>query len=363
MKRIVRSGILAAAVAMSSTAAYGQVFSAAPGLALPDSPAVSHSIVVGGGPASITDLNVCVEISHTFDSDLDVLLQGPGGILTLFNDVGGGGDNFVNTLLDDAGPGVIGATGFNTAPFSGVFRPEGSAQLAAEGAPAATFAPGGTLGNFNGADSNNTWTLWINDDAGGDIGTLNRWSLAFNGAVDADCVPPPPDTNQTINVGALPSNGSMVMFNGDLLNAGVRDFYNFSANGVNSLSEYLNIRTDAGTAGSFDTELGLYDSNGNFVATDDDGSAGLLSMLSYGPNDPFAFLPDTPPGTDGLVLAAGNYTLVVSGFNTVFGATINQITGGTATGTYKVIFNHVPEPGTLSLLVLGGMGLIRRRRA
>ncbi len=57
------------------------------------------------------------------------------------------------------------------------------------------------------------------------------------------------------------------------------------------------------------TELGLYDANGNRVADDDDGAGGLLSQLTFGLG-----------GMHG-DLSAGIYFLSVSGFNTNFGVT------------------------------------------
>lgn len=60
-----------------------------------------------------------------------------------------------------------------------------------------------------------------------------------------------------------------------------------------------------GTAGSnFDTEIAIYDTQGRLVATNDDITPfNKLSQLTFGANK---------------VLAAGNYTAVLSGFNTIF---------------------------------------------
>ena len=33
------------------------------------------------------------------------------------------------------------------------------------------------IGAFNGTDASGTWTLTVNDDSAGDVGTLNEWSL------------------------------------------------------------------------------------------------------------------------------------------------------------------------------------------
>lgn len=112
-----------------------------------------------------TDLDVTLDIDHTFDSDLNVFLTGPDGTrIELFTAVGGGGENFRNTTLDDEAPISIGN---GTAPFSGSFRPEG------------------VLSAFESRDVEGTWTLEITDTFPGDTGTLNNWSLDFDfGAVE-----------------------------------------------------------------------------------------------------------------------------------------------------------------------------------
>ncbi len=116
----------------------------------------------------ISDVNVRVNITHTFASDLDVFLIHPDGTqIELFTDVGGGGTDFVNTVLDQqATTGVIGTTGFNTAPFTGTYRPEGNLSL------------------LNGKLASGVWTLRITDDAATDIGTLNNWDLIIGAGVD-----------------------------------------------------------------------------------------------------------------------------------------------------------------------------------
>jgi subtilisin-like proprotein convertase family protein len=39
--------------------------------------------------------------------------------------------------------------------------------------------PESTFASFAGTSPNGTWTLRVADDAGGDTGTLNRWSMLF----------------------------------------------------------------------------------------------------------------------------------------------------------------------------------------
>ncbi len=127
-----------------------------------DTATVTSAITVSGITRPITDVNVRVRITHTFDSDLDVFLIAPDGTrVELFTDVGGGGANFTDTVLDDEAATSITS---GSAPFTGSFRPEGS------------------LAALDGMGANGTWTLEITDDLGGDTGTLNNWQLTIASA-------------------------------------------------------------------------------------------------------------------------------------------------------------------------------------
>ena len=105
----------------------------------------------------VADVDVQIDISHTYTGDLDVYLIAPDDTrVELFTDVGGGGNDFDNTILDDeAGTSI--AEG--NAPFAGSYRPEGN------------------LSDMDATLINGTWQLEITDDAGGDVGTLHAWSL------------------------------------------------------------------------------------------------------------------------------------------------------------------------------------------
>ena len=111
-------------------------------------------------------MNVKLDIDHAWDADLDVFLIGPGGIeVELFTDVGGDLDNFSSTAIDDEASAFITSS---SAPFTGVFQPEGQ------------------LSDFNGGSTSGTWTLRIEDDTKGIVGTLTSWSLTITYAT-----PPP----------------------------------------------------------------------------------------------------------------------------------------------------------------------------
>ena len=104
-------------------------------------------------------LSVCLDISHTYDADLNIFLQAPNGtIVELSSDNGGSGDNYTGTCFSmNAATSITSGT----APFGGSYLPEGN------------------FSTFNGTPINGVWNLWVSDDLGGDIGTLLSWSITF----------------------------------------------------------------------------------------------------------------------------------------------------------------------------------------
>ena len=129
-----------------------------------------------------------------------------------------------------------------------------------------------------------------------------------------------------------------------------------------------------------DTEIGLYMGLGptaTLVEDDDDDGLSVQSTLSFGTGsglllgDSFNLGGDgIANGEDGAMPAAGDYTLVIGEFNTVFPGVLGDIsTFGNEDVTYIAEFysdatvSLVPEPATASLLAVGGLALLRRRRA
>ncbi|SNZ02007.1 proprotein convertase P-domain-containing protein [Flagellimonas pacifica] len=116
-----------------------------------------NSNLSGFASGTITDVIVTLDITHTWDEDMDISLTSPGGTTVLLSsDNGGSGDNYTNTIFDDAAATAITS---GSAPFTGTFSPEGS------------------LSDFDGEDPSGTWTLSIFDDFNGDTGTLNSFSI------------------------------------------------------------------------------------------------------------------------------------------------------------------------------------------
>lgn len=128
---------------------------------------------------TLADLNVRLNVTHTYDGDLQIWLISPTGtMITLSDNRGGGGDNFSNTLFDDEATTAI---RFGNAPFNGSYRPED------------------LLSAFDGQDAYGTWTLRVEDQASRDVGMINAWSLDMTAA--ASNVPEP--ASLALSVAAL----------------------------------------------------------------------------------------------------------------------------------------------------------------
>jgi subtilisin-like proprotein convertase family protein len=170
----------------------------------------------------ITDVNVTFNIPHLNVGDLIIDLISPEGtVVNLATNLGGQGDNFINTTLDDQGltgnpPVLAPLITAGTAPFTGIFR----------------TATGNALAAFNGEQGNGTWRLRVQDNAGNNIsGSIGAWSLNIEtslaygetpmanpvvttlGTVSTNATVPIPDTNtpvsSPINVTSFP-DGSFV---------------------------------------------------------------------------------------------------------------------------------------------------------
>lgn len=110
---------------------------------------------------TIADLDVKLDIAHTYDSDLYIHLVAPDGTdVPLVQFRGGSGDNFKSTTLNDEASTSI-ARG--RAPFSGAYRPERA------------------LSTLDGKNARGDWQLWVEDWYNGDRGRINSWSLTFEG--------------------------------------------------------------------------------------------------------------------------------------------------------------------------------------
>ena len=111
--------------------------------------------------AVITDVDITVDLAHTWVGDLTVQLVSPAGTTVLLVDqLCGSVDNWDNVTFDDQA-GLAVSTACSPIPP----------------ALAGSVIPQGALSDINGQSAVGAWTLVITDQVGGDGGTLNFASL------------------------------------------------------------------------------------------------------------------------------------------------------------------------------------------
>ena len=158
--------LLAALSILSINTINAQTYSG-PGANIPDDGTTNYFplVVTGLNPSTIDTTfgveTVCINLTHTWDSDLNISLMAPDGTtidLSLGN--GGDGDNYTNTCFN-AGASTSIVAGWP--PFTGNYKPQGM------------------LGNINnGQNGNGLWQLVITDTyAWADQGNLLGWSITF----------------------------------------------------------------------------------------------------------------------------------------------------------------------------------------
>jgi len=152
------------------------------------------TIAVSGLPitSTVTDVDVTLtNFTHSFPSDTRVLLVGPAGQTALLMHEAGGTDGpsgpestavtDVTFTLDDQAAGTIADP-----ILPGSYRPtrtesncpDVSAQTAFP-APAPVGSHGLTLGGSSGTNPNGTWSVYVVDDAFGDVGDIEGWALSI----------------------------------------------------------------------------------------------------------------------------------------------------------------------------------------
>jgi hypothetical protein len=153
---------------------------AVPATGTPAGPAAPYpsTIAVSGRPGFLTYVRVHLYgLDHTWPDDIDMLLVGPEGQnLILMSDTGGSTDLVnANLTFDDAADGPLPDAAQIT---SGTYQPTnyGTGDDFAAPAPAPSAAT--TLATFAGTGPNGTWSLYVVDDASGDVGnTHGGWCV------------------------------------------------------------------------------------------------------------------------------------------------------------------------------------------
>lgn len=197
--------------------------------AIPDQGSVESTINVinDGSCPFIGGVRVGVDLSHPYVGDLRLTLTDPNGEVFV------GGSEGIVSLLDR--PRAAGSTQAGSCSLDDVlatFDDEASSEAqGACGNPLAQPALSGelqpntplselfgrrTTGN-DGAASNGTWTLRVEDQAGGDVGQLNDWSL------EIECLSQAPalsDLSVSVSAPAVVVAGTAVNLNWTVTNLG-----------------------------------------------------------------------------------------------------------------------------------------------
>lgn len=146
------------------------LFCATPNLAIPDNntTGVTTDLVISG-VGTLTDLDVSIEVTHTWVGDLIFTLTNVDSSTSVifFDRPGvpatttGCASNDINaTLSDEGSPAVEGVCNGTSPAISG------------------TLSPNNPLSAFDGQSGSATWRLKVTDNAGQDVGTVTRWCIA-----------------------------------------------------------------------------------------------------------------------------------------------------------------------------------------
>ncbi|MBP7828771.1 MAG: lamin tail domain-containing protein [Kiritimatiellae bacterium] len=137
------------------------------------------TIVVSGLPDHVVT-NVVVQLQgfeHSFPDDVDVMLVSPSGHnILLMSDVGGSENatSLVFTISDSA----VASLPDGGVLTSGTYRPTNIGAPDAFAAPAPAPSPAASLSALAGSPARGTWSLYVTDDTGGDLGAFtNGWTL------------------------------------------------------------------------------------------------------------------------------------------------------------------------------------------
>jgi subtilisin-like proprotein convertase family protein len=132
---------------------------------------VEFTITVDRACPSISDLNVGVDITHTWGQDMDIVLISPEGteVQIVARSFGCGAQDDMFFVVDDEAP---------TLALCADLIDGGN--ISFEG-----FGNGGSMAEFEGEDPAGDWTVIINDNAAGDGGVVNAITLIFE-----DCAVP-----------------------------------------------------------------------------------------------------------------------------------------------------------------------------
>ncbi|MBI1319878.1 MAG: hypothetical protein GC168_13195 [Candidatus Hydrogenedens sp.] len=140
------------------TGVCGEVYESTDAARILDFQAADSSIYVDD-TRMVTDVNVLVDIRHSYTGDLLLTLTAPNGAFAVLSAGSGASANFVSAHFDDDAAESL---DFALPPFTGSRQPESP------------------LAALTGQSAQGAWTLEVSDFGEGDTGALNHWRLQLN---------------------------------------------------------------------------------------------------------------------------------------------------------------------------------------
>ena len=184
-------------------------------------------------------------LTHTWVGDLTVGLKGPTGYgATMifrpgiyYDGVGNSGDNFTNTVIDDASSNDLDSALPAAAPFTGTWKTAFNSPVYNLFMDPAIFPdPVGQLSRFNSSSVKGNWTVFVADITAPDAGTLNGWSLLVTPThFVCSAFTPVPLVTATKSVSGTFSPGGAITYSVVLTNIGA------AAQGDNPGNEFSDI--------------------------------------------------------------------------------------------------------------------------
>jgi len=166
--------------------------SSSPGTAIPDNNPTGVTVTMNVTEnVSITDLDVNLNISHTWVGDLIVTIKSPAGTTATIVDrpgrtttgAGCSGNDILATLDDEAATPVENVCAASVPTING------------------SFTPNNPLSIFDGESTMGLWELTVSDNAGADTGTINSWGIDYDYEITAPVLDVTLDSsgNATVN--------------------------------------------------------------------------------------------------------------------------------------------------------------------
>lgn len=312
-------------------------------ISIPDgAPGVPYPSVinVSNVPNQLAKVTVKLNsLSHTFPSDIDILLVGPQGQTSvLMSDVGGGtAVNGITLTLDDA----AGVSLPTSALTTGTYKPTNSGLTDPFPAPAPTQSGSSVLSVFNATNPNGAWRLFVVDDVGADIGSIGMgWTLTLTAAI----------SGQNTGGIAIPESGPASPYPSEI---NIADHNNPISRVQVNLNNFSHASPD-------DVDILLMSPSGRSVIlmSDAGGSAGISNLNLSFDDLSAASLPDSTAITSGTYRPTdhepGDAFPAPAG--AVTGRTLSSLNGTVANGAWKLFV--VDDSGNNVGNVEGGWSIL-----